>query len=137
MKVVLETARLRLRQFVPEDAERLFALDSDPEVMRYINGGKSTALATIRDQTLPAFLDFYRRFPHYGFWAADVSEMGASHGDAVPPAPRATGEFIGWFHFRPHREEPGEIDLGYRLVRRYWRRKGRGAWSHRVLAGGV
>ena len=76
MKVVLETERLRLRQFVPEDAERLFALDSDPEVMRYINGGKSTALATIRDQTLPAFLDFYRRFPHYGFWAADERAPG-------------------------------------------------------------
>ena len=107
MKVVLETERLRLREFVAEDAELLCALDSDPEVMRYINGGQPTSLATIRDQTLPAFLDYYQRFAHYGFWAAFE---------------KATDEFIGWFHFRPDRDHPDDIDLGYRLARRFWGR---------------
>ena len=107
MNIVLETERLCLREFATDDAELLLALDSDPEVMRYINGGKPIDLATIRDQTLPAFIDYYHRFAHYGFWAA---------------IERATGQFMGWFHFRPDREDPTEIDLGYRLMRRYWGR---------------
>ncbi|MFX9758509.1 GNAT family N-acetyltransferase, partial [Acinetobacter baumannii] len=32
----LETQRLILRKFEETDAERLFLLDSDPEVMKYI-----------------------------------------------------------------------------------------------------
>ena len=43
MKVFLETQELILRQFTEQDADNLFLLDSDPEVMRFINGGKPTA----------------------------------------------------------------------------------------------
>jgi RimJ/RimL family protein N-acetyltransferase len=39
VNIVLETERLCLREFATDDAELLLALDSDPEVMRYINGG--------------------------------------------------------------------------------------------------
>ena len=39
---VLETGRLTLRQFTPDDIENLVELDGDPEVMRYINGGRAT-----------------------------------------------------------------------------------------------
>src|SRR5437773_389107 len=39
---VLETERLRLRPFTPDDVENLVELDSDPQVMRYINGGRPT-----------------------------------------------------------------------------------------------
>jgi len=34
--ILLETPRLRLRQFTVEDTDRLVELDSDPAVMRYI-----------------------------------------------------------------------------------------------------
>jgi RimJ/RimL family protein N-acetyltransferase len=39
MQVFLETERLILRQFIEEHADNLFKLDSDPEVMRFINRG--------------------------------------------------------------------------------------------------
>ena len=39
MHVVLETDRLVLRRFTMEDADVLFELDNDPDVMRYIDGG--------------------------------------------------------------------------------------------------
>jgi RimJ/RimL family protein N-acetyltransferase len=35
MKAFLETERLILRQFTEDDADDLFALDSDPEVVRF------------------------------------------------------------------------------------------------------
>jgi hypothetical protein len=39
MQVFLETERLVLRRFTPEDVDLLVELDGDPEVMRYLTGG--------------------------------------------------------------------------------------------------
>jgi RimJ/RimL family protein N-acetyltransferase len=103
MHIVLETGRLTLRRFTEADVDNLFELNSDPEVMRYINGGKPTPREEIRDNIIPFHLGFYEQFDGLGTWAAQA---------------RSTGEFLGWFHFRPG---PGEgIDLGYRLRRAAW-----------------
>ena len=62
IQVFLETERLLLRQFTPDDVDNLVALDGDPEVMRYINGGRPTPRAEIEHDYLPAFLRYYERF---------------------------------------------------------------------------
>ncbi len=36
MKVILETGRLLLRQYVEEDAKAFFKLNTDPEVLRFV-----------------------------------------------------------------------------------------------------
>lgn len=36
MKVILETDRLLLREYVEEDAEAFFKLNTDPEVLRFV-----------------------------------------------------------------------------------------------------
>jgi RimJ/RimL family protein N-acetyltransferase len=106
--ILLETDRLILRRFTPGDADRLVDLDSDPRVMRFINGGHPTPREEIETDILPAFLDYYRRFPGYGFFAA---------------LDRATGDFLGWFHLRPKAGEPqDEPELGYRLRHAVWGR---------------
>ncbi|HBE49697.1 MAG TPA: N-acetyltransferase, partial [Cyanobacteria bacterium UBA11369] len=65
-KVFLETERLILRQFTESDAENLFELDSDREVIRFANlgiikGGEPTDTdrETIRNKTLPRLLAYY------------------------------------------------------------------------------
>jgi RimJ/RimL family protein N-acetyltransferase len=40
--IILETPRLALRQFTEDDVDNLFDLNSDPEVMRYLTGGRPT-----------------------------------------------------------------------------------------------
>jgi RimJ/RimL family protein N-acetyltransferase len=106
MQVFLETERLVLRRFTTADADNLVELDSDPEVMRFINGGGPTPRDEIVSEVLPAFLDYYERYAGYGFWAA---------------LERATGQFVGWFHFRPAEGAlPDEVELGYRLCRSAW-----------------
>jgi RimJ/RimL family protein N-acetyltransferase len=106
MQVFLETERLVLRQFAHDDIENLVELDGDPEVMRFINGGRPTPRDEIENDVLPAFLGYYERYAGYGFWAA---------------VERATGRFIGWFHFWPAEgAPPGEVELGYRLRRSAW-----------------
>ena len=106
MHVFLETERVVLRRFTVDDVELLLALDNDPAVMRYINGGLPMPRAEIVDETIPAFLGYYDRFAGYGFWAA---------------IERDTGRFIGWFHFRPGAGDgPRQPELGYRLHTFAW-----------------
>src|SRR5215217_5494879 len=106
MDVFLETDRLVLRRFTAADLDNLVELDSDPDVMRYITGGRPTPREQVRDEVLPAFLAYYERFAGYGFWAA---------------VDKASGQFLGWFHLRPPEgASPDEPELGYRLRRSAW-----------------
>jgi len=104
--IILETSRLILRQFTGDDVDNLFDLNNDPQVMRYLTGGRPTPREIIRDEIIPFHLAVYERLDRLGTWAAEST---------------ATGEFLGWFHFRP---DPGgdvtNIDIGYRLRRSAW-----------------
>jgi RimJ/RimL family protein N-acetyltransferase len=114
MRVFLETDRLTLRRFTEADEDNLFELNSDPEVMRFLNGGMPTPREEVRTAIIPVFLGYYERFEGFGFWAA---------------AEIATSQFLGWFHFRPPLsagDTPagwggyGVAELGYRLRRSAW-----------------
>ena len=106
MQIFLETDRLVLRRFTEGDVDNLFDLHSDPEVMRFLTGGKPTSREVIRDETLPRFLHCYERFEGFGFWVA---------------IEKSTGQFLGWFEFRPPEGSgPEEVELGYRLRRSAW-----------------
>lgn len=109
MSIFLETNRLTLRRFIEADEDNLVELDSDPEVMRFLNGGKPTPREEVRSRILPTLFGFYERFEGFGFWATEE---------------KSTGQFLGWFHFRPPKNETRdgeiEIELGYRLRRSAW-----------------
>jgi RimJ/RimL family protein N-acetyltransferase len=106
MTIFLETDRLRLRRFTPDDADALYGLDADPDVIRWTNpDGRRAPYAFYRDVLLPRNLAFYEKHAGYGYWVAEE---------------KATGGFLGWFHFRPGREDPDEIELGYRLQKSAW-----------------
>jgi RimJ/RimL family protein N-acetyltransferase len=106
MRVFLETERLLLRRFTESDDANLHDLDGDPEVMRFVNGGKPVSRDVIREETLPRFLRAYERFEGFGVWAA---------------IERSTGKFVGWFEFYPRKDAvPEEVELGYRLRRSAW-----------------
>jgi RimJ/RimL family protein N-acetyltransferase len=106
VRIILQTQRLTLRQFTADDAANLYDLNSDPEVMRYLTGGRPTPREVIQHEVIPFHLAVYERFDRLGTWAADSS---------------TTGEFLGWFHFRPGSDaDITNIDLGYRLRRSAW-----------------
>ncbi|MFZ1401074.1 MAG: GNAT family N-acetyltransferase [Candidatus Promineifilaceae bacterium] len=105
MALLLETERLRLRRFTAVDTDHLFALDNDPEVMRYLNGGEPTPRQVVAQQILPGFMQIDPARPQFGFWAAEL---------------KTSGEFVGWFSIRPLPENPHHAALGYRLVRAAW-----------------
>lgn len=120
--IFLETPRLILRQFTITDAQNLLELDSDIEVIRYVDlgiikNGKPLEknYEDYHNKTLPKWLQYYQQYPGYGFWA--VLE-------------KSSQEFIGWFHLRPALDSQinvssglfhaDEIELGYRLRRVSW-----------------
>ena len=105
MCILLETGRLRLRQFNADDVDRLVELDSDPAVMRHITYGVPTPRASYVETYLPRWFEIYAKQPGLGYFAAEV---------------RDTDEFIGWFHLRDDRLEPDYLELGYRLRRSTW-----------------
>ncbi|NJK57099.1 MAG: GNAT family N-acetyltransferase [Pleurocapsa sp. SU_5_0] len=52
MNIFLETDRLILRNLTQDDVDDLVRLDSDPEVMRFINGGIATTREAIQLEKL-------------------------------------------------------------------------------------
>lgn len=105
MQIYLETERLILRRLTDADVENLFVLDSDPAVLRFINGGKPTPREVIETETLPQLLGDYGRADGYGLWAA---------------IEKSPGEFIGWLSLRCHEGDLEKVGLGYRLRRSAW-----------------
>lgn len=106
VQVFLETERLVLRRFTTGDVDNLVGLDADPDVMRFVSGGIPTSRDEIENEFLPAFLGYYQRYQAYGFWAA---------------IEKSTGDFLGWFHFRPREgTAPDQVELGYRMRKSAW-----------------
>jgi ribosomal-protein-alanine N-acetyltransferase len=98
----LETARLRLRPFTPADADDLYRLYSDPEVMRYIGQGT----VRTREQTAEALAKMIDEWEQHGFgmWAL---------------FDRRDGRFLGRCGLRPLPGTP-EVELGYTLFKEAW-----------------
>lgn len=104
----LQTERLELRRFTPDDADVLIELDSDPAVMRYLTGGEpENAPDVIRERVLPSIVAGYEGWGgNFGLFAAYELDSGV---------------FVGWFCLRPERDGPtDEVELGYRLRRQAW-----------------
>ena len=105
MKKVLETERLIIRQFIPEDTGYIYKLHNDPDVMKYISTKKSKEVT--RDEC-KSFIEgcrkYYKKHPGLGIWAAQT---------------KASGDFIGWTALKDL-DNTEDIEVGYRLLKEFW-----------------
>ena len=95
------TSRLILREFTPGDAPHLYALNSNPEVIRYTWDQPFEHVTAAA-----AFLAGYTHYHQYGFgrWAVI----------------RQTDDlFLGWcgLNYTP---DTDEYDIGFRFFRKHW-----------------
>lgn len=104
---LLATPRLRLRPISDEHLEPCFALDQDPEVMRYINGGRATPRAEFLRESWPRLTARNGELPAF-YAACEVTASGE--------------RFVGWFHLRPSVRLADTLEIGYRLARAGWGR---------------
>jgi RimJ/RimL family protein N-acetyltransferase len=99
----LETLRLSMREFTPDDFDDLFALDTDPRVMKYISRGKPATRTEVAN-SLRRILRYPTLYPDLGIWHTSRRDNGA---------------FIGWFSLKYAGKSP-DIESGYRLRHDAW-----------------
>ncbi|HMN88645.1 MAG TPA: GNAT family N-acetyltransferase [Saprospiraceae bacterium] len=98
---MIVTERLQLREFLESDAADFYALNADPEAIRYTGDSAFESVAAAA-----AFLRAYNpyRTEGMGRWAVIRKSDGA---------------YLGWCGLR-YIQELGEVDLGYRFFREHW-----------------
>jgi len=95
---MLTTRRLTLRPVTPADRAELVALEADPLVMRYLNGG------------LPV--------PAEGLPGGDFLTPRGTEPEVLAALETATGRFVGWFAVFDDGVIDGQhtAEIGYRLA---------------------
>ena len=99
MAKLLDTKCLHLREFELKDAQKLFALNSAPEVMRFTGDPPFASIDEAR-----SFLENYNAYKKTGMgrWAVEL---------------KLTGEFVGWCGLKQHEDY---VDLGFRFFKKEW-----------------
>ena len=102
MQIIFQTPHLILRQFTEADAHLILALNSDPEIVKYVH----EPILKTEEQAQKILLDII--LPQYknnlGRWAIHTKD---------------NMDFIGWCGLK-YRTDLHEIDLGYRLMQKAW-----------------
>jgi [ribosomal protein S5]-alanine N-acetyltransferase len=100
-RIIFETQRLRIAQYTPEHMADVYALNSHPDVMRYIRPVKNLEECEVflRDN-----IAFYQQEPFMGRWRM---------------SDKVTGTAVGAFAVIPI-EGTTDIQLGYSLLPPYW-----------------
>ncbi|MBV2128741.1 GNAT family N-acetyltransferase [Arsukibacterium indicum] len=115
------TERLSFALLCQQDAQLLFDVDQDEEVMRYLNGGKRTSMQAIKEIFLPRMVQYRDSSRGFGIWQVRR---------------RADDAYLGWVLIRPmgfNTTTPSadDVEIGWRFKREYW---GRGYASEAARA---
>lgn len=103
MKITLETNRLVMREFREEDAEGMYILNNDPEVVRYTGDDPFASVDDTRD--------FIRQYDAY-------EKFGRGRLTLIL---KETSEYLGWCGLK-YDPVSAETDLGFRLLKKFWNR---------------
>lgn len=118
MNLILETDRLILRELKPSDTEAFFAMDSNPNVHKYLWNKPMQKIEEIID-----VIEFVRK---------QYVENGIGRFAMIS---KETNEFIGWaglkFNTEPVNNKVNFYDIGYRLDEKFW---GKGYASEATFA---
>lgn len=101
----LETDRLILKTLSEDDFDRMYTLQSNPEVMRFIGMGK----ARTKDEAREIFEKFLNHQKKWGFSFCSAYEKVS--GDLIG--------FVGVIHLALDDNSP-EIEVGYWLLPEFW-----------------
>jgi ribosomal-protein-alanine N-acetyltransferase len=99
---IVETERLILRPFTPDDLDALAAINSDPDVMRFIGDGKPAPRERTAERL--AFILEHGRRHGFSVWAVRSKQTPSLMG------------FCGLHHL----DGTNEVEVGYRLAREHW-----------------
>ncbi|MEI5640766.1 MULTISPECIES: GNAT family N-acetyltransferase [unclassified Pseudoalteromonas] len=107
---ITPSPRLRYRLLNAADLSLLADLDSDPEVMKFINGGHPHSVADIKQTFIPRLTSYVNPEKGWGLWGCfDISSTA----------------FLGWLLVRPMgffdtTRNDQDIELGWRFKKQTW-----------------
>jgi RimJ/RimL family protein N-acetyltransferase len=99
----LQTKRLYLRELTPDDAEAMYLLNLDEEVIRYTGDPPFMSIEAAKQ-----FLEGYDQYERYGVGRWAVIRTSDAH-------------VLGWCGLKYHPQE-NMYDIGYRFFKKYWNR---------------
>ena len=112
--MILQTKRLILREYTPEDFDKLSEILSDPETMSHYP--KPYDEAGVR-RWIDWSMDNYRKYG-FGLWALELKETGEFIGDCGLTMQNIDGELLP--------------EIGYHIHKAHWR-KGYGSEAARAV----
>ena len=106
-----DSQRLRYAMMGDQDADLLYELDQDPEVMRHLTDGIPTPREDIFNKALPRMRSYSDPETGWGVWKVLLKEQD--------------DEFLGWVLIRPmyffcDRRDDSTLEIGWRFMRRFW-----------------
>lgn len=101
MEITLSSERLILKQMNLADAQDMFILNSDPEVIQYTG---DVMFHNVEDAL--NLLKNYDQYTKYKMGRLSLFD-------------KLTGEYIGWCGLK-YLEERDQVDIGYRLLKKHW-----------------
>ena len=105
--MVYETERLIVREYRPEDAPAAFRMYGNPEVMRYLGGGKVQKSVEQSRELIERVQKRYQETPVFGYWAMEDKASGEVVGTVLlKPLPNSELYEVGW-HLAPQFEGNG------------------------------
>ena len=112
------SARLSYQLMTIDDAQLLFDLDQDPEVLRYIPGADVPSMQDIYDVSVPRMQSYTNEAEGWGLWK--VTTLSGNSGENADKS-----RFIGWVLVRPmdfFSDTPklDDLELGWRFKRDSW-----------------
>ena len=120
MSTRLESARLVIRTFEPQDAEPWLAMVTDPAVRRFLPSGPVPTMETF--QSAIERRHTMERERGYAMWAVDV---------------KATGAFVGQCGLQPVERTGPEVELAYHFNQASWNKGYATEAAMAVLAHGL
>ena len=106
MKIFIETEKFILREILETDVEGMYALDSDPEVHKYLGNNPIANM----DAALATIQHVRKQYEENGIGRWAIID-------------KASNEFVGWAGLKYEqnlRTNFNYYDIGYRLLRKYW-----------------
>ena len=119
---VPDTERLIIELMDSSDADLMWELDQDVEVMRYINGGKPTSREDVEKIMLPRMAKYRNPIDGWGLWKVLL---------------KTDKTFLGWILVRPMHffnddRQDDNLELGWRFHQAHWG-KGYGTEAARAV----
>lgn len=101
MKIILETPRLYLREFINRDAQAFFEMNNDVDVIKYTGDLPFPSVEKAKE-----FIDNYDQYKKYGFGRWALCE-------------KTSNAFLGFCGLKYHPSH-NLVEVGYRLKKEYW-----------------